>query len=90
MSRRDDSVPMRHMLDHAREAVAMVRERSRRDLDTNLRYDRESRTFGEMPGRRPAGYVVAMPGSKSVADRDVVGHARRFMRALAALPAGAS
>lgn len=35
MSRHDDSVPMRHMLDHAREAVAMVRQRSRADLDGN-------------------------------------------------------
>jgi len=35
MSRRDDSVPMRHMLDHAREAVAMVSGRSRRELDTD-------------------------------------------------------
>ena len=33
MSRRDDSVPMRHMLDHAREAVAIARQRSRADLD---------------------------------------------------------
>jgi uncharacterized protein with HEPN domain len=32
MSRRDDTVPMRHMLDYAREAVAMARERTRRDL----------------------------------------------------------
>jgi uncharacterized protein with HEPN domain len=35
MSRRDDTVPMRHMLDHAREAVAMVRGRPRRDLDAD-------------------------------------------------------
>jgi len=35
MSRRDDSVPMRHMLDHAREAVSMVSGRSRRELDTD-------------------------------------------------------
>ena len=35
MSRRDDTVPMRHMLDHAREAVAMVRGRSRSDIDTD-------------------------------------------------------
>lgn len=35
MSRRDDAVPMRHMLDHAREAVAMVRGRARRDLDAD-------------------------------------------------------
>ena len=33
MSRRDDTVPMRHMLDHAREALAMVGGRSRHDLD---------------------------------------------------------
>ena len=33
MSRRDDTVPMRHMLDYAREAVALVRQRSRTDLD---------------------------------------------------------
>src|SRR5712692_7689429 len=35
MSRRDDSVPMRHMLDHAREAVVMVRGRARADLGTD-------------------------------------------------------
>ncbi|MBI4593948.1 MAG: hypothetical protein HY728_07000 [Candidatus Rokubacteria bacterium] len=35
MSRRDDTVPMRHMLDHAREVVAMVGGRTRRDLDTD-------------------------------------------------------
>jgi hypothetical protein len=34
MSRRDDTVPMRQMLDHAREAVLMVRGRFRSDLDT--------------------------------------------------------
>ena len=38
MSRRDDTVPMRHMLDYARETVAMVSGRSRGDLDTD-RYD---------------------------------------------------
>ena len=35
MTRRDDSVPMRHMLDHAREAVAIVSGRARTDLDTD-------------------------------------------------------
>ena len=35
MSRRDDTVPMRHMLDHAREVVAMVHDRTRHDLDTD-------------------------------------------------------
>jgi uncharacterized protein with HEPN domain len=33
MSRRDDTVPMRHMLDYAREASAMLRGRTRADLD---------------------------------------------------------
>lgn len=33
MSRRDDSVPMRHMLDCARETVAVVQQRTRADLD---------------------------------------------------------
>jgi type III restriction enzyme len=32
------------------------------------RYDRESRTFSLEPGRRPAGCVVATPGSKSFDD----------------------
>ncbi len=35
MSRRDDAVPLHHMLDHAREAVEMMRGRERGDLDTN-------------------------------------------------------
>ncbi|MBI2911247.1 MAG: type III restriction endonuclease subunit R, partial [Chloroflexi bacterium] len=32
------------------------------------RYDRETRTFSLEPGRRPAGYVVATPGSKAFDD----------------------
>jgi uncharacterized protein with HEPN domain len=35
MSRRDDTVPLRHMLDHAREAVALVQGRTRADLDSD-------------------------------------------------------
>ena len=35
MSRRDDTVPMRHMLDYAREVVAMIHGRTRQDLDTD-------------------------------------------------------
>lgn len=35
MSRHDDSVSLRHMLDHAREAVAMARGRSRIDLESD-------------------------------------------------------
>jgi hypothetical protein len=36
MSRRDDLARLRHMLDHAREAVAMAAGHSRPDLDAFL------------------------------------------------------
>jgi hypothetical protein len=35
MSHRDPGVPLRHMLDHAREAVEMARGKSRSGLDTD-------------------------------------------------------
>ena len=35
MARHDDQVSLRHMLDHAREAMEMARGRRREDLDTN-------------------------------------------------------
>lgn len=35
MTRHDPTVRLRHMLDHAREAVEMVRGRAQRDLDTD-------------------------------------------------------
>jgi uncharacterized protein with HEPN domain len=35
MSQRDDAVPMRHMLDHAREACAMVASRERADVHSD-------------------------------------------------------
>ncbi len=35
MSQHDPLVALRHMLDHAREAVALVRGRSRADLDAD-------------------------------------------------------
>jgi type III restriction enzyme len=39
--------------------------------ERHWRYDRESRAFSLEPGRRPAGYVVATPGSKSFDDPGV-------------------
>ncbi len=39
--------------------------------ERHWRYDRESRTFSQVPGRRPAGYVVATPGSKAFDDPGV-------------------
>ena len=35
---------------------------------SHWRYERESRTFSQESGRRPAGYVVATSGSKSFDD----------------------
>jgi hypothetical protein len=43
MSRRDDTVRMRHMLDHAREAVAMARDRTRADLAADAGYNNPKR-----------------------------------------------
>jgi len=55
MSRRDDTVPMRHMLDHTREVVAMVHGRTRQDLDTDrtlqLSLTRLIEIIGEAAGR---------------------------------------
>ena len=35
---------------------------------SHWRYDRETRTFSQITGRRPAGYIVATPGSKAFDD----------------------
>jgi uncharacterized protein with HEPN domain len=35
MSKHDDLVRLRHMVEHAREAVALIQNRSRSDLDTD-------------------------------------------------------
>ena len=57
MSHRDPGVPLRHMVDHAREAVEMVRGKSRSDLDTdrklNLSLVRLLEVIGEAAGRVP-------------------------------------
>ena len=39
--------------------------------DVHWRYDRESRTFSKESGRRPAGFIVATPGSKTFDDPGV-------------------
>lgn len=55
MSRHDDSVRLRHMLDHAREAVAMARGRQRHELDAdrqlNLALVRLIEIIGEAAAR---------------------------------------
>ena len=57
MTRHDPTVRVRHMLDHAREAVEMVRGRTRSDLDTdrqlNLSLVRLMEVVGEATTRVP-------------------------------------
>ena len=65
MSRHDPLVRVRHMLDHAREAVAMVRNRSRTDLDTdrmlNLALVRLMEIVGEAAAWVPAEFQSRYP-----------------------------
>lgn len=55
MSRRDETVVLRHMLDHAREAVALAKGRARGDLDTDRTFElaltRLVEIVGEAAGR---------------------------------------
>ena len=55
MTQHDDGVRMRHMLDHAREAVQLAQGRSRADLDAdrlfNLAMTRLLEIIGEAAGR---------------------------------------
>lgn len=57
MSRRDADLPVRHMLDHAREALAMVEGRTREDLDRDrqleLALTRLLEIVGEAANRVP-------------------------------------
>jgi uncharacterized protein with HEPN domain len=55
MSQRDDAVPMRHMLDHAREACALVAGRNQADIHEDrllqLALTRLVEIVGEAAGR---------------------------------------
>ena len=55
MSERDNTVPLRHMLDYAREAAALTESRSRADLETdrlfNLAITRLVELIGEAANR---------------------------------------
>ncbi|HYA34717.1 MAG TPA: HepT-like ribonuclease domain-containing protein [Candidatus Binataceae bacterium] len=57
MSRHESDIRLRHMLDHAREAVAMVRGRTRNELDSdrqlNLSLVRLLEIIGEAANRVP-------------------------------------
>jgi uncharacterized protein with HEPN domain len=65
MSRHEGDIRLRHMLDHAREAVAMASDRSRAELDTdrqlNLSLVRLLEIVGEAAGRVPAEERVRHP-----------------------------
>ncbi len=65
MSRHEMVVRFRHMLDHAREAVAMVQDRTRDDLDTdrqlNLSLVRLLEIVGEAASRVPPGEHARHP-----------------------------
>ena len=81
MSRRDDSVPMRHMLDHAREVVVMVHGRTRHELDTHrmfqLALTRLVEIIGEAAARvTPAGQTRYndIPWPKIVGTRNRIVH----------------
>ncbi len=57
MSQRDLTVPLRHMLDHAQEAIQMAGGRTRQDLDRdrqlNLSLVHLLEIVGEAAGRTP-------------------------------------
>lgn len=81
MSRRDDTVPMRHMLDHAREITAMVHDRTRRDLDRDrmlqLALTRLIEILGEAAKRvTSAGHAryPEIPWAQIVGTRDRIIH----------------
>ena len=81
MSRRDDTVPLRQMLDHAREVAAMVGGRTRRDLDTDrmfqLALTRLIEIIGEAANRvTTAGYerYPGIPWLKVIGARNRIIH----------------
>jgi uncharacterized protein with HEPN domain len=86
MSRRDDTVPMRHMLDHAREVVAMVSGRTRRDLDTDRMFQLAPSRLLEIIGEA-AGRVTlvgrerydGIPWADIVSTRDRIVHGYEIM-----------
>jgi uncharacterized protein with HEPN domain len=65
MSRHESDLRLRHMLDHAKEAVDMARGKTRADLDTdrqlNLSLVRLLEIVGEAAGRVPAEERVLHP-----------------------------
>jgi uncharacterized protein with HEPN domain len=80
MSKHDDRISMRHMLDHAREACAMAHGRKRSDLDSNrmlqLALTRLVEIIGEAASR------VSMPtreNHRAIPWPDIVGMRGRLI-----------
>ena len=73
MSRHDDRVRLRHMVDHAREAISMLRGHSREDLDRdrklNLALVRLLEVVGEAAARIEPGVqaqIIGVPWSQVI------------------------
>lgn len=82
MSRHEDTARLRHMLDHAREAVRMATGRTRRDLDTDRQFalamTRLLEIIGEAAGRvshDTRGRLTAVSWSQIVGLRNRLIHA---------------
>jgi uncharacterized protein with HEPN domain len=81
MSQHDDVVPLRHMLEHAREACAIVSGRSREELRSNrmlqLALTRLVEIVGEAAGRvssETQGRFPRVPWREAIATRHRITH----------------
>jgi uncharacterized protein with HEPN domain len=81
MSHRDHAVPMRHMLDHAREALALIAERQQADVHSDrmlqLALTRLVEIVGEAASRVPAeaqARFMKVPWREAIATRHRITH----------------
>jgi uncharacterized protein with HEPN domain len=81
MSQRDDAVPIRHMLEHAREALSLVSGRSREELHSHrmlqLALTRLVEIVGEAAGRvspETQSKYPAVPWREAIATRHRITH----------------